>query len=181
MHTRTTPPRTRRPVTDPALPKHPYDADPVKNDQTWLPVRSGSPESPSWATSQATRRSMQANRRRDTRPELAIRRLLHAHGMRYRVDVRPVPRIRHTADIVFIRARVAVFVDGCWWHGCTDHYRPPTSNSDYWANKVARNRSRDREVDEALLDAGWQVIRIWEHESAESAARRIELAVRGAG
>jgi DNA mismatch endonuclease, patch repair protein len=121
---------------------------------------------------------MQANRRRDTRPELAIRRLLHAQGLRYRVDARPLPTVRHTADVIFTRARIAVFIDGCWWHGCADHYRPPTLNAAYWAAKVARNRERDQQVDEALLAAGWRVIRIWEHESPESAAQRIELAVR---
>ena len=98
----------------------------------------------SWATSPATRRAMQANRRRDTAPEMAIRRLVHASGLRYRVDARPLPTARHTADMIFTRARVAVFIDGCWWHGCAEHYRPPASNAAYWAGKVARNRERDR-------------------------------------
>ena len=133
----------------------------------------------SWATSPATRRAMQANRRRDTAPELAIRRLVHAAGLRYRVDARPLPTARHTADMIFTRARVAVFIDGCFWHGCADHYRPPASNSTYWAGKVTRNRERDRLANEALMAAGWTVVRIWEHEAPESAARRIEAAVRG--
>ena len=118
--------------------------------------------SASWATSPAIRRSMQANRRRDTGPELAIKRLLHARGLRYRVDARPLPTLRRTADVIFTRARIAVFIDGCWWHGCSDHYRPPALNAAYWAVKVARNRERDHQVDEALLAAGWRVIRIWE-------------------
>jgi DNA mismatch endonuclease, patch repair protein len=134
----------------------------------------------SWATSPATRKAMQANRRRDTAPEMAIRRLVHASGLRYRVDARPLPTARHTADMIFTRARVAVFVDGCWWHGCAEHYRPPASNAGYWAAKVARNRERDQLADEALVAAGWSVIRIWEHELPEPAARRIEAAVRAA-
>jgi DNA mismatch endonuclease (patch repair protein) len=80
--------------------------------------------------------------------------------------------------MVFPRARVAVFIDGCWWHGCVEHYRPPVSNISYWAAKVARNRARDQAVKNTLTAAGWTVIRIWEHESPESAARRIETAVR---
>jgi DNA mismatch endonuclease (patch repair protein) len=132
----------------------------------------------SWATSPATRRAMQANRRRDTAPEMAIRRLVHAAGLRYRVDARPLFSARHTADMIFTRAQVAVFIDGCWWHGCADHYRPPASNTAYWAGKVARNRERDRLANETLAEAGWSVIRIWEHEAPESAASRIEAAVR---
>ncbi len=134
----------------------------------------------SWATSPATRKAMQANRRRDTAPEMAIRRLVHASGLRYRVDARPLPTARHTADMIFTRARVAVFIDGCWWHGCAEHYRPPASNITYWAGKVTRNRERDRLANEALIAAGWTVVRVWEHEAPESAARRIEAAVRGA-
>jgi DNA mismatch endonuclease, patch repair protein len=122
---------------------------------------------------------MQANRRRDTGPELAIRRLIHARGLRYRVDARPIPAVPHTADMVFTRARIAVFIDGCWWHGCADHYRPPARHGGYWAGKVARNRERDRAVDDMLLAAGWHVVRVWEHEPPEDAARRIELVVRG--
>jgi DNA mismatch endonuclease, patch repair protein len=134
----------------------------------------------SWATSPATRRAMQANRRRDTAPEMAIRRLVHAAGLRYRVDARPLSSARHTADMIFTRARVAVFIDGCWWHGCADHYRPPASNTAYWAGKVNRNRERDRLANEALVAAGWTVVRIWEHEAPELAAQRVEAAVRGA-
>lgn len=133
----------------------------------------------SWATSPATRRAMQANRRRDTGPEMAIRRLVHASGLRYRVDARPLPTARYTADLIFTRARVAVFIDGCWWHGCAEHYRPPASNTTYWAGKVTRNRERDQLANEALIAAGWTVVRIWEHEAPESAARQIEGAVRG--
>jgi DNA mismatch endonuclease (patch repair protein) len=75
--------------------------------------------------------------------------------------------------MIFTRPRVAVFIDGCWWQGCTEHYRPPASNTTYWADKVARNRERDRHVDQSLISAGWTVVRIWEHEAPELAARRI--------
>ena len=143
-------------------------------------TQTGADAAASWATSPATRKAMRANRRRDTAPEMAIRRLVHASGLRYRVDARPLPSARHTADMIFTRARVAVFVDGCWWHGCAEHYRPPASNISYWAGKVTRNRERDQLANEALIEAGWTVIRIWEHEEPESAARRIETAVRGA-
>jgi DNA mismatch endonuclease (patch repair protein) len=81
--------------------------------------------------------------------------------------------------MIFVRARIAVFIDGCWWHGCAEHYRAPSSNTEYWSSKVARNRERDRLADEALIAGGWKVIRIWEHEPPESAARRIEATVRG--
>ncbi len=118
----------------------------------------------SWASSPATRASMQANRGRDTEPELIIRRRLHALGLRFRVSTRPVPTVRRTADIVFPRWKVAVFIDGCFWHGCTEHYQAPVRNSDYWSRKVARNRARDLDTDNALRAAGWQPIRIWEHE-----------------
>ncbi len=136
----------------------------------------------SWATSEATRASMRANRSRDTRPELALRRAAHALGLRYRVAARPLPRIRRTADMVFTRARVAVFLDGCFWHGCPTHHRAPAANSGYWSEKVARNRARDAEVDALLAAAGWRVLRVWEHEDPAEAARRVaELVARARG
>ena len=103
---------------------------------------------------------------------------MHARGLRYRVDARPTPSVRHTADMIFTRARVAVFIDGCWWHGCAEHYRPPASNIGYWADKISRNRERERQIDQALVSAGWTVIRVWEHETPDHAARRIEAVVR---
>lgn len=124
---------------------------------------------------------MRANRRRDTGPELAIRRILHAHGLRYRVDVRPLPDLNRRADIVFPRARVAIFVDGCFWHGCPEHYTPPKANGDFWATKVATNRDRDRETDEHLTAAGWTVVRIWEHVPASRAVELIRDRVASAG
>ncbi|GAB3513834.1 hypothetical protein GCM10027575_31380 [Phytohabitans suffuscus] len=121
---------------------------------------------------------MLGNRSRDTAPELAVRSAVHALGLRYRVCARPLPHLRRTADLVFTRARVAVFVDGCFWHGCPTHHTPAVSNAAYWAAKVANNCRRDRDTDQRLADAGWQVVRVWEHEDAHSAARRIAETVR---
>jgi DNA mismatch endonuclease (patch repair protein) len=121
---------------------------------------------------------MQGNRSRDTAPELMLRRLLHAVGLRYRVAARPVREVRRTADLVFGPTKVAVFVDGCFWHQCPDHGTVPKSNIDYWGPKLARNVERDRETDELLSDAGWHVVRVWEHEDPGQAARRIERLVR---
>lgn len=132
----------------------------------------------SWASSEGTRKSMLANKRRDTSPELAIRRTLHARGLRYRVDFAPVPGLRRRADIVFTRAHVAVFIDGCFWHGCPIHGTSPKRNGDYWGPKLAANVERDRDTDQQLEAAGWQVLRFWEHEGPEVTASRIESAVR---
>ncbi|MFC2458793.1 very short patch repair endonuclease [Actinobaculum sp. oral taxon 183] len=133
----------------------------------------------SWASSEQTRRSMQANRSRDTKPEIAVRRLLHAHGLRYRVDARPLPDLRRRADIVFTRLKIAVFIDGCFWHGCPEHgTATPKSHSDYWQEKIARNRERDAETNRALVDAGWVVLRYWEHEGAQEVAEAIEATVK---
>ena len=97
----------------------------------------------SWASSDGVACSMRANRRRDTSPELALRRILHARGLRYRVDFAPLPTMRRRrADIVFTRQRLAVFVDGCFWHGCPEHATFPQRNADYWLPKLARNRER---------------------------------------
>jgi DNA mismatch endonuclease, patch repair protein len=132
----------------------------------------------SWASSSAVRNVMRGNKGRDTRPELALRSAVHALGMRYRVGLRPVPRVRRTADIVFTKARVAVFLDGCFWHGCPDHHRPARKNSDFWITKIEGNRARDADTDSLLRGAGWQVLRIWEHEDPVAAARTILKAIR---
>jgi DNA mismatch endonuclease (patch repair protein) len=133
----------------------------------------------SWASTPAVRRSMQGNRSRDTNPELAVRRLVHAAGLRYRVDVRPVAALRRRADLVFTRARVAVFVDGCFWHGCADHYTEPATHRPYWARKVQANRARDADTTERLREVGWTVVRVWEHEAPDAAAARVVAAVDG--
>lgn len=132
-------------------------------------------------TGSAIRRTMQGNRSRDTKPELRLRSVLHARGLRYRVAARPIRGVRRTADVVFFSARVAVFVDGCFWHGCPHHYRRPSSNVGYWDAKVRRNEARDCEVEALLAEAGWTVVRVWEHEDPQAAADRIEEAIgRGA-
>ncbi len=136
---------------------------------------------PSWATSDATRRSMQGNRGRDTGPELAVRSAVHNRGLRYRVNTRPLPELRRTADLVFSRPRVAVFVDGCWWHGCEEHYSAPRANSDYWNRKVESNRRRDADTNSRLQEAGWIVLRFWEHDDPEQVATQVEEVVRPRG
>ncbi len=123
---------------------------------------------------------MQAIRSRDTRPELLLRRELHQRGLRYRVATRPVPTLRRTADVVFTRWRVAVFVDGCFWHACPVHSRMPTVNEHYWSPKLARNVARDAETTSALTAAGWTVLRFWEHENIADIADAVEAAVRDA-
>jgi DNA mismatch endonuclease (patch repair protein) len=123
-----------------------------------------------WASSDAVRRTMVGNRRRDTVPELAVRRLLHASGCRYRVDAQPLPGLRRRADIVFTKHRLAVFIDGCYWHGCPDHGTTPSTNRAYWSSKVEANRARDIDTNARLVAAGWIVARYWEHEAPEDVA-----------
>ena len=116
--------------------------------------------------------------RRDTKPEVELRRLLHASGLRFRVD-RPVLRDRRRRpDIVFGPAKVVVFVDGCFWHGCPEHATWPAANADYWRDKIETNRLRDRDTDARLEAEGWAVVRVWEHEPPVEAADRIEQLVR---
>jgi DNA mismatch endonuclease (patch repair protein) len=122
---------------------------------------------------------MRANKGRDTRPELAVRSAAHALGLRYRVGVSPLAGVRRTADMVFPRAKVAVFVDGCFWHGCPEHHRPARRNAEFWAAKIKGNIARDTDTDARLRAAGWTVIRIWEHEPPAEAASVIRGAVRG--
>lgn len=132
----------------------------------------------SWASTPAVRNAMRANKARDTKPELALRSALHALGLRYRVGVRPDLDLRRTADVTFRKERIAVFVDGCFWHGCVEHYRPSTGgNSQFWADKVSSNRRRDAETTRHLEERGWTVIRVWEHEDAAAAARKVHSVV----
>jgi DNA mismatch endonuclease (patch repair protein) len=131
-----------------------------------------------WASSPAVRRSMQGNRRRDTGPELRLRSALHALGLRFRVDRRPVTAIACRADVVFARRRLAIFVDGCYWHGCPTHFVAPVTNRGYWAAKVEGNRQRDASTASRIEDAGWRVIRVWEHEDAAEAAQAIARLIR---
>lgn len=135
------------------------------------------PARPRASSSDALRR-MSRQGRRDTRPELALRRELWGRRLRYRVDRSPIPALRRRADVVFPRARVAVFVDGCFWHSCPDHATTPKANAQWWSAKLAANVQRDRDTDRRLAAEGWTVVRLWEHESAVNAADRVERAVR---
>lgn len=138
------------------------------------------PEEPngSWASSSASRKVMRANRSRDTKPELALRSAIHRLGLRYRVDAPLIEGLRRRADVVFPKLRIAVFSDGCYWHGCPEHYRAATQNGEFWSAKIATNRVRDDDTDTRLHEAGWSVIRVWEHEDPVEAAERIAEAVR---
>ncbi|MGY2082793.1 very short patch repair endonuclease [Blastococcus sp. SYSU DS0539] len=116
---------------------------------------------------------MSRHPRRDTGPEMTLRRALHAAGRRFRVQY-PVPDCRRrTIDIAFTRQKLAVFVDGCFWHGCTEHRTVPVSNHDWWQDKLATNAARDADTDSRLRGAGWRVLRVWEHEPAEAAVQRV--------
>jgi DNA mismatch endonuclease (patch repair protein) len=120
---------------------------------------------------------MQSNKGRDTEPELALRRAVHALGLRYRVSARPLASVRRTADLVFTTEKVAVFLDGCFWHGCLTHHTVAAANARFWADKVKDNRTRDRDTDSQLVAAGWVSVRIWEHEDPIQAAERIHALV----
>lgn len=121
---------------------------------------------------------MQANRSRDTKPELAVRRALHRLGLRYLVSIQPEPHLRRRADIVFTRARVAVFIDGCFWHGCPEHGRSSFNhNGDYWSAKIAANVARDADTTEQLRQAGWLVMRFWEHEDTAQVVKKVRRVV----
>lgn len=120
---------------------------------------------------------MRSNKGRDTSPELALRRRVHRLGLRYRVNERPIASLRRTADLVFPRWKLVVFVDGCFWHSCPDHGSLPAARHEWWAAKLERTVERDRETSEALRGAGWTVLRIWEHEDADEAALRVLAAL----
>ena len=121
---------------------------------------------------------MVANRATDTNPERRLRSALHQMGLRFRKDqCIEAGAVRTRPDIVFSRAGIAVFLDGCFWHQCPEHGTLPTTNRDYWEAKLRRNVTRDRLVDASLRGSGWVVIRVWEHEEPSKAARRVALAV----
>lgn len=133
--------------------------------------------SESWASSPAARRRMLANRGRDTKPELALRRELHARGLRYRVQARPTPEIRNRMDIVFRPTKVVVDVRGCFWHACTEHASRPKANAEVWAAKLQRNVERDAALENSLREACWHLEVVWEHEDPTEAADRIEALI----
>jgi DNA mismatch endonuclease (patch repair protein) len=120
---------------------------------------------------------MQTTRRRDTRAELLLRRELHRRGRRFRVDIPPLPGLRRRADIVFTRQRLAVYVDGCFWHRCPEHGTVPLHNREWWSAKLQANETRDRDTDRRLCEAGWRVVRVWEHLAAAEAADDVERAL----
>lgn len=131
-------------------------------------------------TSEAATRIGKANRRVNSKPEVRLRSALHARGLRFRKDLLVrVEGLRVHPDIVFTRRRLAVFVDGCFWHGCPTHQHVPKTNREYWVPKLQANEARDRRVDVALLNAGWSVLRIWEHVPIDEAVASV-LAALGA-
>jgi DNA mismatch endonuclease (patch repair protein) len=133
------------------------------------------------ASSAAAARTMLGNRRRDSKPELRLRSALHARGLRFRVDmpIRLDGRRPIRPDVVFTRARIVVFIDGCFWHGCPEHGKKPRSNSGYWSAKITLNQARDRDQRAALEDAGWTVVRIWEHDETPTAVAAVYAAIEG--
>ncbi|WP_081982301.1 very short patch repair endonuclease [Streptacidiphilus albus] len=124
----------------------------------------------------ASRMSRQASQ--DTAQELAVRRLLYGHGLRYRVNRRVPGMARRTVDITFIGPKVAVFLDGCFWHGCPEHATSPKANAEWWRTKLDRNIARDRETTEHLMAEGWTVLRFWEHEDPDEVAEQVEQMLR---
>jgi DNA mismatch endonuclease, patch repair protein len=141
------------------------------------PEESGEPHPRSPATDPAVSRRMRATRRRDTSAEMRIRSALHRRGWRYRVDRRVEPDVRGRPDLAFTRERVAVFIDGCFWHGCPDHFSKPRTRTAWWSEKISQNRVRDRRTTVALEERGWTVLRIWEHSPTAEAVEQIEAAL----
>lgn len=129
-------------------------------------------------TDTVTSARLSRQRSSGTKPELALRRELHRRGLRYFVDRAPIRGQRRRADLVFPRLRVAVYVDGCFWHRCPEHATFPKNNAQWWAEKLAGNVARDRATDTALTDSGWRVVRVWEHENAITAADRVQATLR---
>lgn len=125
------------------------------------------------ASSEQVRRRMQRTPRRDTPCERLVRSALHRMGLRYRVDRAVIPTLRRRADVVFRRAKIVVFIDGCFWHGCPQHATWPKANAAWWREKIEANRLRDKDTNARLRDAGWTVLRVWEHEDPVQAASRI--------
>jgi DNA mismatch endonuclease (patch repair protein) len=138
----------------------------------------GSPPPRLAPSSDAVSRKFSRQRSYDTTPELALRRALHRRGLRYRVHRRPVDTLRRTADVVFPAARVAVELRGCFWHACPQHGTVPHANHDWWAEKLAGNKARDRETEQAWRAAGWEVVVVWEHEDPDVVADRLAVSIR---
>lgn len=124
-------------------------------------------------SSESALKRMKAAKPRDTAPEKALRLALYRKGLRYRIDVKPVKDLNRRADIVFRSAKVAVFVDGCFWHGCPIHGTQAKANTEFWKNKIKQNQIRDEDTNKQLKKAGWRVVRVWEHENPEKASEKI--------
>lgn len=134
----------------------------------------------SYVTTPGRSRNMAAIRRTDTKPEVALRSALHRAGYRFRKDLRlNLGPVKPRPDIVFTRAKVAVFVDGCFWHACPEHSKPPAQNTGYWGPKLQGNVDRDRRYDQTLTAAGWTVVRVWEHVPLDEAVEAVETALTG--
>jgi DNA mismatch endonuclease, patch repair protein len=131
------------------------------------------------ASSDAARKRMETAKGQDTKPERQLRSHLHRLGLRFRLQQKLLDGLRRKADIVFRPVKVVVFIDGCFWHGCPVHGTWPKLNAEFWRDKIESNRRRDADTDARLAEAGWHVIRVWEHEDPLEAARRIEGVVRG--
>jgi DNA mismatch endonuclease, patch repair protein len=129
------------------------------------------------ASSAAALKRMRSTGRRDTVPEIALRRTLHRMGLRYRIDRKPLPYLGRRADLVFASAKVAVYVDGCFWHGCPLHATWPKKNAEFWRNKIETNRARDADTDRRLEECGWISVHVWEHEDSKAAAERVRSAI----
>lgn len=147
------------------------------NDLPDHPRSLGSSGASSWASTPAVRRSMQSNRPRDTTTEVALRSALHRAGLRFYKHRRPLPGLRCEPDILFPRVRLAVFVDGCFWHRCPDHGTLPKANGRWWRAKLEANQNRDRRNDEALRAAGWTVLRAWEHQPVDEVVVQVRRLV----
>jgi DNA mismatch endonuclease (patch repair protein) len=124
-------------------------------------------------SSQAALNRMKDAKPRDTAPEKALRSALFKKGLRYRVDIRPVETLNRRADIVFQFAKVAILVDGCFWHGCPIHGTQAKANAEFWKNKIKQNQIRDEDTNKQFKKAGWRVVRVWEHENPEKASQKI--------
>lgn len=120
---------------------------------------------------------MQSNRPRDTALETAVRSALHRRGLRFRKHVRPIRGLACTVDVAFPRERLAVFIDGCYWHLCPEHASYPKANAAWWRTKLEGNRDRDRRNEAALAEGGWTVLRVWEHEELATVVMRVTRAL----
>lgn len=147
-------------------------ADCIRGHSTYRRLRKATHVRPA-ASSASVQSRMSRQRRRDTQPELLVRRILHSRGIRYRVNSVPVLGLRTRADLVWKGLRLAVFIDGCFWHGCPEHATRPKANEAWWAEKLDTNVQRDRRTDRELTSRGWTVLRFWEHEQPETAADAI--------